>query len=364
MSRRKKVKLEEAVAGWPPKTASNTWKWLVLGGIGLGAGIALITYLLDSGNADTIALGLADDTPPKMVRVPGGTFIMGRNDGPEDERPAHEVTVAPFDMDETEVTNSQFAAFVKATGYITVAEQTPDAKKYPDAPKEKLVAGSAVFYPCEASFDPRSWGTPFPPWWRYVPQADWRRPEGKGTNLKGRGNYPVVQICYEDALAYAKWAGKRLPTEAEWEYAARGGLVEKPFCWGEARNGEGGKWYANAFQGKFPQEDTGADGFKGLAPVKQFPANGFGLYDMSGNAWEWCSDWYSPQYYAESPRENPKGPEHGLAYDADGAQRVRRGGSFLCDDSYCKRYLPSARDKNPADSAANHTGFRCVKDVK
>jgi formylglycine-generating enzyme required for sulfatase activity len=293
---------------------------------------------------------------------------MGREDGPEDERPPHEVTVAPFEMDEHEVSNSQFAAFVKATGYVTIAEQKPDLRKYPGLKKEAADGGSAVFHPCDAPLH-GPWETGLPPWWRFVPAACWRRPEGKNTNLKGKGSFPVVQICWVDAVAYAKWAGKRLPTEAEWEFAARGGLDRKPFCWGDKKNGESGMWYANAYQGKFPKEDSGADGFKGLAPVKSFPPNGYGLYDMSGNVWEWCSDWYDSRYYSESPKENPRGPLVGEIVRegpeaADEPQRVRRGGSFLCDDSYCKRYLPSARDKNPPDSAANHTGFRCVRDAK
>jgi formylglycine-generating enzyme required for sulfatase activity len=324
--------------------------------------------------SDDIALDLADPTDD-MVSIPGGTFVMGRDDGPrntmdglrniEDERPAHPVAVGPFLIDRTEVTNAQFAAFVKATGYLTVAERKPDPVRYPQLAEYDRIAGSAVFVPVEAPLDPRAWATPYPPWWRYVPGACWRRPEGQGTNLKGKGNYPAVQIAWEDAAAYAKWAGKRLPTEAEWEFAARGGLDRKPYCWGDAAQGEGGKWYANAHQGTFPKEDSGADGFAGVAPVKQFPPNGYGLYDMSGNVWEWCSDWYDPNYYAVSPKDNPQGPEKGALVEGEAQpQRVRRGGSFLCDDRYCRRYLPSARDKNPPDSAANHTGFRCVKDVK
>jgi formylglycine-generating enzyme len=305
------------------------------------------------------ALDEADETPPEMVPIPGGTFKMGRDNGPPDEQPAHEVTVAPFHMDVTEVTVGQFAAFVKATGYVTVAEQDPDQRKYPGAQ-----AGSAVFLPTD--MDPRAVGPgELPPWWRYVEGANWRHPEGPKTSVKGKKNYPVVQIAWKDAEAYAKWRGARLPTEAEWEWAARGGLDQQPYCWGTAKQGEGGEWRANTYQGRFPAEDNGADGFTGLAPVKSFAPNGYGLYDMSGNAWEWCSDWYDPGYYKVSPKDNPQGPETGPPVFPEGApQKVRRGGSFLCDDGYCFRYVPAARDKNPTDSSANHTGFRCVKDTK
>jgi formylglycine-generating enzyme required for sulfatase activity len=365
MSRRKTAPAPEAA---PPAKRPSHLAWIIPTlFLAVLAGTIYVLAVQGRDPSDGIALGLADDTPPKMVRIPGGTFTMGRDDGPADEQPPHEVTVKPFDMEETEVTNAQFAAFVKATGYKTVAEKDPDPAKYPGADPVNLVAGSAVFFPAKVSTDPRTWPNPgLPPWWRYVPGACWRRPEGKGTTLKDKGNYPAVQIAWEDAAAYAKWAGKRLPTEAEWEFAARGGLKQKPYCWGDAKQGDGGKWYANSYQGTFPQDDIGADGFKGVAPVKSFPPNGYGLYDMSGNVWEWCADWYDPNYYAAAAKDNPKGPEKG-AVGVEGEaqpQRVRRGGSFLCDDSYCRRYLPSARDKNPVDSSANHTGFRCVKDVQ
>jgi formylglycine-generating enzyme required for sulfatase activity len=353
-----------AVPVAPPR-ASFPWVYLAAGGAIVALLVTLVVVLgLRDKTSDEVALNLADDAPPNMVRIPGGTFLMGRENGPADEQPPHEVTVAPFDMDETEVTNAQFAAFVKATGYVTVAEQTPNAAKYPDAPRDRLVPGSAVFVPVDAPLH-GPWATGYPPWWRYVPGACWRRPEGAGTDLKGKKDHPAVQIAWDDAAAYAKWAGKRLPTEAEWEFAARGGLAGQPYCWGTAPQGEGGKWYANTHQGEFPKADSGADGFAGVAPVKQFPPNGYGLYDVSGNVWEWCADWYDPGYYAVSPRDNPKGPEQGALVEGEAQpQRVRRGGSFLCDNSYCQRYLPAARDKNPPDSSANHTGFRCVKDVK
>ena len=310
------------------------------------------------------ALREADDTPPEMVSIPGGTFWMGRDDGPPDESPAHEVAVGPFQMDATEVTVGQYAAFVKATGYVTVAERPFDPNKYPDAAPEYRKPGSAVFVPQDVPVrDARGMSLP-PVWWRYVPGANWRHPDGPQSSVKGRKNDPVVQIAWEDADAYAKWAGKRLPTEAEWEWAARGGLARKEYCWGDAKNGADGKWHANAYQGKFPSEDKGEDGFTGRSPVRSFPPNGYGLYDISGNAWEWCSDWYDPTYYAKSPKDNPKGPDTGPLVEEFGppqSQKVRRGGSFLCDESYCRRYVPSARDKNPTDSSANHTGFRCVK---
>lgn len=352
----KKANRPVAPAPAPPPAARKLSLWWALPAlllVGLVAGLLAIGW-----KSEYDPLREADPAPPEMVSVPGGTFVMGRDDGPADEAPAHEVTVAPFQMDATEVTVGQFAAFVKATKYVTVAEREFDPIKYPNAAPEFRKPGSAVFFP----MDVEPWENRGA-WWRYAVGASWRRPEGEGTSVKGKKNYPAVQIAWEDAAAYAKWAGKRLPTEAEWEWAARGGLARKPFCWGDAKNGDGGTWYANAFQGQFPARDAGADGFAGLAPVKSFPPNGYGLYDMSGNAWEWCADWYDPGYYAVSPKDNPRGPDAGtLGVEGERQpQKVRRGGSFLCDDHYCRRYLPGARDKNPTDSSANHTGFRCVK---
>ena len=349
----------------PPAPSSTghrprNWLWPILGGLAVG-GLAIVFITLSiPGEAANPSLGEVDERPAEMVWLEGGTFVMGNDAGAADEQPAHEVTLKGFFIDATEVTNGQFAAFVRATGYKTVAERTPDAAKYPGARPDQLVPGSAMFVAVDVPV--RGWEatSPVPPWWKYQPGASWRRPEGPGSSIEGKRDYPVVHIAWEDADAYCRWAGKRLPTEAEWEYAARGGLKQQEYCWGSAKQGENGKWYANNFQGTFPGHDTGADGFAGLAPVKQFPANGFGLYDTSGNVWEWCQDYYDGGYYARSPRENPPGPEVG---EVEGRQmlRVRRGGSYLCDDSYCRRYVPNARDKNPADSGASHTGFRCVR---
>jgi len=299
------------------------------------------------------------ESPEGMVWIPEGMFWMGSNDGPPDEQPRHKVALNGFYIDKYEVTNAQFTKFVAATKYQTVAELKPDAKKFPDAPKDRLVPFSAVFKCCPADTN----GAPV--WWEFTPGANWLHPDGPKSTLEGKDDYPVVHICWDDAAAYAKWAGKRLPTEAEWEYAARGGLDTKEYAWGETAQGEKGKWFANTFQGKFPAKDTGEDGYTGIAPVGKFPSNGYGLYDISGNVWEWCQDWYQPNYYRRSPAENPPGPATGFEEaPGEGPSKVRRGGSFLCGNDYCRRYLPASRDKNPADSAANHTGFRCVMDKK
>jgi sulfatase modifying factor 1 len=298
----------------------------------------------------------AGPAPEGMVWVPAGKFRMGSNHAP-DARPIHEVSLDGFWMDKTVVTNAQFARFVEATHYVTVAERKPDPKDFPGVPADKLVPGSLVFTPPKqpVPLDDVSG------WWSYVPGACWNHPNGPNSDLKGKENYPVVQVSYEDAAAYAKWAGKRLPTEAEFEYAARGGLDQKEFAWGDQMK-LGGKHLANTWQGRFPSENTKDDGFAGLAPVASFPPNNFGLYDMSGNVWEWCADWYRPDYYAHSPASNPKGPDASFDPDEPNApKRVQRGGSFLCSDVYCGAYRPGVRGKGEVSSAASHLGFRCVK---
>jgi formylglycine-generating enzyme len=291
-----------------------------------------------------------------MIWIPGGTFWMGAQDGHPDEQPLHQVTMDGFWMDKAEVSNEQFAKFVDATGYITIAERKPDPKDFPGADPSLLVPGSVVFSPPnqDVPLDNPSG------WWRYVPGANWRHPNGSDSNIVGHEKYPVVHVAWEDAAAYAKWAGKRLPTEAEWEYAARGGLDRQPYVWGSEKV-PGGKWQANIWQGHFPNQNSGDDGFTGLAPVASFPPNGYGLYDMAGNVWEWCADWYRPDYYANSPAKNPPGPDESFDPDEPAAKkRVQRGGSFMCSDVYCTGYRPSARMKCTPDTGLSHTGFRCV----
>jgi formylglycine-generating enzyme required for sulfatase activity len=279
----------------------------------------------------------------------------------EDSRPVHRVYVDGFWIDKTDVTNQQFEAFVKATGYVTVAERKPRAEDYPGAPPENLVAGSIVFSPPD---HPVPLNDHFQ-WWNYVHGANWRHPLGPDSDIKGKENYPVVQIAYEDALAYAKWAGKRLPTEAEWEFAARGGLSGKPFVWGEEFR-PNGKWMANTHQGKFPVKDTGEDGHVGITAVAQYPPNGYGLFDMAGNFWQWTSDWYRPDYYqqlvaAGGVARNPQGPDSPFdPAEPTEKKRVHRGGSFLCTDQYCSRYMVGTRGKGEISTGTNHLGFRCV----
>jgi formylglycine-generating enzyme len=300
--------------------------------------------------------------PAGMVWIPGGTFWMGCADCQmPDAEPVHLVTVDGYWMDVTPVTNAEFAKFVRATGYQTIAERKPDPKDFPGVPREQLVAGCAVFSPPpgEVPLD-----NPYA-WWRYVPGANWKAPEGPGSSTKGREDHPAVHIAWDDAMAYAKWAGKRLPTEAEFEFAARGGLDRKPFAWGDELK-PGGKWAANIWQGRFPGKDTKDDGYHGTSPVNAFPANGFGLYDMGGNVWQWCADWYRPDTFeklnAMGTAHNPKGPSDSFDPQEPGVpKRVQKSGSFLCSDQYCARYFVGSRGKGAVDSGSSNVGFRCVK---
>jgi len=302
--------------------------------------------------------------PPGMVWIPGGQFWMGTaEDHMTDARPWHRVYVDGFWMDKTDVTNEEFAAFVKVTGYLTVAERTPRKEDYPQALPERLVAGSVVFSPPD---HPVGLDNHFR-WWSYVPAANWRHPEGPGSDIKDRMNHPVVHIAYDDAVAYSAWAGKRIPTEAEFEFASRGGLDRKRYAWGDEFM-PGGKHMANTFQGHFPDSNIGEDGYLATAPVASFPANGYGLFDMAGNVWEWTSDWYRPDYYQTLAASgeiavNPQGPSDSYDPAEPGVRkRVHRGGSFLCTDQYCARYIAGGRGKGEPDTGTNHLGFRCVSD--
>ncbi len=320
---------------------------------------------------------VSGQAPAGMVWIPGGEFSMGcddprgkpfgGHDGMTDARPIHRVRVDGFWMDAREVTNDQFAEFVAATGYVTVAERPPRAEDFPGAPPENLVAGSIVFTPPPEAVPLRDvTGMAHLQWWAYVPGACWRHPEGPDSDLAGRGDHPVVHMAFDDAVAYAAWAGKRLPTEAEWEFAARGGLAGAMYPWGDAFRPDG-TWMANTWQGRFPVEDSAADGFRGVAPAGRYPANGYGLFDVAGNVWEWCSDWYRPDTYADDLGKgvvvSPQGPDSSFDPAEPGqAKRVQRGGSFLCSDGYCARYIVGTRGKGEISSATNHIGFRCVRE--
>ncbi|HEX3315103.1 MAG TPA: formylglycine-generating enzyme family protein [Gemmataceae bacterium] len=393
--------------------------------------------------------------PAGMVWIPGGEFYMGVGDVEDpsgapgdffaDARFVHKAEVDGFWMDRNVLTNEAFAEFVAATRYVTIAERQPDPKDFPQATAEELknlVPGSVVFVkPAAAVDDPFGPGQ-FQKWWRYVPGASWQHPQGPDSDIKGLEKHPVVHVAYDDAVAYCRWAGKRLPTEAEWEFAARGGLDRKEYVWGDhlkelpvlteaiddsataiavddahflepgiqfaidgellelksktgnklvvVRGQHGssahaagkslslpdekdqgrskiGKWMCNAWQGEFPNENRVEDGFEGIAPVAQYPPNGYGLYDMSGNVWQWCADWYQKDYYKRSPKLNPRGPTSSFDDcdpDVNQPMRVQRGGSFLCADNYCRRYVAGARNKGEVLTGANHIGFRCVKDAK
>lgn len=324
-----------------------------------------------SGNASTAVIEERDApiSHEGMVWIEGGEFTMGSTDdrGRKDELPAHRTRVDGFWMDETEVTNAQFAAFVEATGYVTIAEKKPDWEEIkkqlppgtPRPPDDVLVAASLTFHSPNQPISLNNAAQ----WWEWTPGASWKMPQGPGSSIEGKENYPVVHIAWDDAKAYAKWAGKRLPTEAEWEYAARGGLEDKSFPWGDDPVEKSG-FMANIWQGDFPVTDKGVDGYKGLAPTKSFPANPYGLYDMAGNVWEWTNDWYREDYYSKITDEvsvNPQGPKD--SYDPQEPtvpKKVVKGGSFLCNVSYCEGYRVSGKMKSSADTGLEHTGFRCV----
>jgi formylglycine-generating enzyme required for sulfatase activity len=385
MSRRRRRSKSALVISFPRlRRRARAWMWVALAAIA-GVLIFVVTTLratppvTETPATDRFLPTVENKTPPPgqapdgMVWIPGGEFSMGARDPLEmadavgmrqttDSRPVHRVFVDGFWMDATEVTNEHFARFVKSTGYVTIAERTPRAEDFPGVPPEKLVPGSAVFTPpghAVSLNDPLQW-------WSDVPGANWRHPLGPSSSIDRMERFPVVHIAYADALAYAQWAGKRLPTEAEWEFAARGGLSGQLFPWGNDFKKEG-RWMTNSHQGYFPNQDTGEDGFAGIAPVAQYPPNGYGLFDVAGNVWEWVSDWYHSGYYAELATaapvaRNPQGPASSFDPDEPGAKkRVQRGGSFLCTDQYCSRYMVGTRGKGEVGTGTNHLGFRCVK---
>jgi formylglycine-generating enzyme len=296
-----------------------------------------------------------------MVWISGGRFWMGTDHLP-DAQPVHQVEVKGFWIDRTDVTNDEFKRFVQATGYVTIAERPLNPKEFPNLAPEDLAPGSVVFTPPAG---PVSMENPLA-WWKFVRGANWRHPNGPDSDLQGKEKYPVVQIAWPDAVAYAKWAAKRLPTEAEWEFASRGGRDRQNYAWGNELS-PNGKWMANTFQGHFPDKNTSEDGYAGVAPVASFPPNDFGLYDMAGNVWQWVSDWYRPDYYAQLQRDgstavNPQGPLDSFDPQELGVpKRVQKGGSYLCTDQYCERYIAGARGKGDPDTGTNHLGFRCVR---
>nr|WP_262300287.1 formylglycine-generating enzyme family protein [Microvirga sp. HBU67692] len=306
-------------------------------------------------------------SPPHadMIWVAGGTFRMGSDRHYPEEAPVHRVTVDGLWMDRTPVTNRQFREFVRATGHVTMAERKPDPKDYPGALPHMLKAGSLVFKPPRGPVDLRDWSR----WWKFRFGATWRHPTGPGSSIAGLDDHPVVHVAYEDAQAYARWAGKDLPTEAEWEFAARGGLDGAEFAWGEEFT-PGGRHMANTWQGAFPGQNLASDGYERTSPVTAFPPNGYGLHDMIGNVWEWTSDWYASQHPADAAKaccipENPRGGREADSYDPRQPQvriprKVLKGGSHLCAPNYCRRYRPAARHAQPVDTSSSHIGFRCV----
>lgn len=312
------------------------------------------------------ARGVEGEAWPGMVLIPGGTFLMGSDVHYGEERPAHHVRVDPFWMDETAVTNAQYAAFVAATGYVTVAERPLDPALYPGAKREMLAPGALVFRMTDGPVDTRDIAN----WWCWTQGACWHAPEGPGTTTLGREHHPVVHVAFEDAEAYAAWAGKTLPSEAEWERAARGGVEGREFAWGDELT-PGGMHQANTWQGPFPWRNFAADGFERTCPVRSFPPNPYGLFEVCGNVWEWTIDWWGARHAADPAKPccapvNPRGPAVQGSFDpAQPAilipRKVVKGGSFLCAPSYCRRYRPAARHAQMVDSGMSHIGFRCVR---
>jgi len=299
--------------------------------------------------------------PQGMVWIPGGTYWRGCADcGMPDAQPVHAVRVDGFWMDDTPVTNAAFDAFVRATGYVTIGERPLDPKDFPGVPREALVPGSAVFVPPSAVQSLHNPGQ----WWQYMRGASWRTPEGPGSTISGRMDHPVVHVAWDDAVAYLRWADKALPTEAQFEFAARGGLDRQLYAWGNELRPEG-RPVANTWQGTFPTANTAEDGYPGTAPVTAFPPNGFGLHDMGGNVWQWCADWYRADAYRHAPAgvwHNPEGPSDSFDPAEPGVpKRVQRGGSFLCADQYCMRYLVGSRGKGATDTGSSNVGFRGVR---
>jgi formylglycine-generating enzyme required for sulfatase activity len=300
-----------------------------------------------------------------MVWVPGGTFHMGSDRHYPEEASVHRVTVDSFWIDRTPITNAEFNRFVRATGYVTMAEMKPRAEDYPGALPHMIRAGSLVFTPPKHPVDLGDWSQ----WWKFQFGANWRRPCGPRSSIAGMHDHPVVHIAYQDAEAYAAWAGTILPTEAEWEFAARGGLDQAEFAWGDEFS-PGGKQMAKTWQGEFPHENLAIDRNERTSPVMSFPANGYGLYDMIGNVWEWTTDWYSDRHLSDAPKpccipENPHGEDREASYDPCQPEiriprKVLKGGSHLCAPSYCQRYRPAARHAQPIDTSTSHVGFRCI----
>lgn len=352
----------------PIKTTSSADSLPALSGDSLSChtGIPQRFAASSSTSIETMQKGTA--SAEGMVWVEGGTFMMGADNDQahQDEYPKHQVTVTGFYMDTHEVTNAQFLKFVEVTGYITTAEKKPDWEELkeqlpPGTPKPSdnvLVASSLVFTPPDQPIQLTNAGQ----WWSWVAGADWQHPEGPGSHIQGKDNYPVVHISWDDAVAYCKWAGKRLPTEAEWEWAARGARQDNIYPWGN-ENIDQGKVKANSWQGQFPNNNTQRDTFYGLSPAASFAPNDYGLHDMAGNVWEWCSDWYHAGYYqtVSAGVSNPQGPSKSFDPEEPSVpKKVVRGGSYLCNDSYCSGYRVAARMKSSRDTGLSHTGFRCV----